>query len=96
MPKNLNSWTELYNLQAGNYIRWVYPLGNLQEQKKESAYGLLLDLKNDDDWLEVSAHVMHVKTGMSFWLSLELLIEIGNLEVLHDGKWSKVPSIWKL
>jgi hypothetical protein len=79
------------NIKVGDYVRWLYPLGYVDLQKRQYSYGLVTDVKDEDLRLD-GCIILLLDSGykQSFWLSLDLLIELGDLEIIKDGEWHKV------
>ena len=78
------------NIKVGDYVRWLYPLGYIDLQKRQYAYGLVIDIKDEEERIDGKI-ILFLDSGYKqvFWLSLDLLIELGNLEMLRNGKWRK-------
>lgn len=80
-------------IKIGDYVRWLYPLGYVDIQMRKFSYGLVMDVTNDEDAQNIDGKiVLLLDSGykQSFWLSLDLLIELGNLELLKNGEWKEV------
>jgi len=79
------------NIKIGDYVRWLYPLGYVNIQKHKCAQGLIIDIKGEDDRIDgLILCVLDCSYNQSFWLSLDLLIDLGQLQVLNNGKWEHI------
>jgi hypothetical protein len=81
------------NIKIGDYVRWLYPLGYIDLQRRNFSYGLVMNVREEEDEQSIDGKiVLLLDSGykQTFWLSLDLLIELGNLELLIDGEWRKV------
>ena len=67
------------NIKVGDYV-----------QKRNYSYGLVTDIKDEEERIDGKI-ILFLDSGYKqvFWLSLDLLIELGNLEMLRNGKWRK-------
>jgi|TARA_R110000824_G_scaffold59304_2_gene159353 hypothetical protein len=80
------------NIKIGDYVRWLYPLGYVDINKRQFSYGLIINQREEgEDYID-GRIVLLLDSGykQSFWLSLDLLIDLGSLEILKDGNWQKV------
>ena len=78
-------------LKIGDYVRWKYPLGYVDNNKKTHSHGLATDMKEEmERWDGKVILLLDTKYKQYFWLSLDLLIELGELEVLQDGDWKRL------
>tara|TARA_Y100001951_G_C11244795_1_gene242707 strand:- start:3 stop:260 length:258 start_codon:yes stop_codon:yes gene_type:complete len=79
------------NIKIGDYVRWLYPLGYVDVQKRNYSYGLVTDIKDEEERIDGKI-ILFLDSGYKqlFWLSLDLLVELGKLEILKDGTWRKV------
>jgi len=81
------------SIKIGDYVRWLYPLGYIDLQRRNFSYGLVMNISEEEDEQSIDGKiVLLLDSGykQTFWLSLDLLIELGNLELLIDGEWEKV------
>ena len=81
------------SIKIGDYVRWLYPLGYIDLQRRNFSYGLVMNVREEEDEQSIDGKiVLLLDSGykQTFWLSLDLLIELGNLELLIDGEWEKV------
>ena len=81
------------SIKIGDYVRWLYPLGYVDIQRRNFSYGLVMNVREEEDEQSIDGKiVLLLDSGykQTFWLSLDLLIELGNLELLIDGEWRKV------
>lgn len=81
------------SIKIGDYVRWLYPLGYVDLQRRNFSYGLVMNVREEEDELSIDGKiVLLLDSGykQTFWLSLDLLIELGNLELLINGEWRKV------
>ena len=81
------------SIKIGDYVRWLYPLGYVDLQRRNFSYGLVMNVREEEDEQSIDGKiVLLLDSGykQTFWLSLDLLIELGNLELLIDGEWRKV------
>ena len=81
---------ENINIAIGDYLRWLYPLGYIDKSTRKFSHGLVMDIKNEDDLDGRIALLLDSGYKQTFWLSIELLIELGDAEILTDGKWQKL------
>ena len=80
-------------LQIGDYIRWLYPLGYVDAQRRNYTHGLITEIKYDDEIVDgQTLRIVETRTNKSFWLSTDLLISYGSAEVLRNGKWINPPG----
>ena len=80
-------------LQIGDYIRWLYPLGLVDAQRRNYTHGLITEIKYDDEIVDgQTLKIVETRTNKSFWLSTDLLISYGSAEVLRNGKWINPPG----
>ena len=79
------------NIKVGDYVRWLYPLGYIDLQKRNYSYGLVTNIKEEEERIDGKI-ILFLDSGYKqlFWLSLDLLVDLGRLEKLKDGTWSKV------
>mgnify|MGYP003114264650 CR=1 FL=1 len=79
------------NIKIGDYVRWLYPLGYVDVQQRKYSYGLITDIKDEKERIDGRV-VLLLDSGYRqfFWLSLDLLIELGSLQIIKDGKWRQV------
>ena len=80
------------NIKIGDYVRWLYPLGYVDVNKRQFSYGLIINQRDEgEDYID-GRNILLLDSGykQSFWLSLDLLIDLGSLEILKDGNWQKV------
>ena len=75
------------NIKIGDYVRWLYPLGYVDVQQRKYSYGLITDIKDEKERIDGRV-VLLLDSGYRqfFWLSLDLLIELGSLQIIKDGK----------
>ena len=81
------------SIKIGDYVRWLYPLGYVDIQRRNFSYGLVMNVREEEDEQSIDGKiVLLLDSGykQTFWLSLDLLIELGNLELLVNGEWRKV------
>tara|TARA_S200002703_G_scaffold122766_2_gene108713 strand:- start:999 stop:1262 length:264 start_codon:yes stop_codon:yes gene_type:complete len=81
------------SIKIGDYVRWLYPLGYIDLQRRNFSYGLVMNVREEEDEQSIDGKiVLLLDSGykQTFWLSLDLLIELGNLELLVNGEWRKV------
>ena len=81
------------SIKIGDYVRWLYPLGYVDLQRRNFSYGLVMNVREEEDEQSIDGKiVLLLDSGykQTFWLSLDLLIELGNLELLINGEWEKV------
>jgi len=79
-------------VEIGDYLRWLYPLGYIDQSARKFSHGLVMDIKNEDDLDGRIALLLDSGYKQTFWLSIELLIELGDAEILRDGKWQKLQQ----
>ena len=79
------------NIKVGDYVRWLYPLGYIDIQERNYSYGLVTRIKEEEERLDGKI-ILFLDSGYKqlFWLSLDLLVDLGKLEILQDGTWNKV------
>ena len=79
------------NIKIGDYVRWLYPLGYVDIQKRNYSYGLITNIKDEEERIDGKI-ILFLDSGYKqlFWLSLDLLVELGKLEILKNGTWRKV------
>jgi len=78
-------------IKIGDYVRWKYPLGYVDNREKTHSHGLITDMRDDSErWDGKVVLLLDTKYKQSFWLSLDLLIELGELEVLRNGDWARI------
>ena len=78
------------NIEVGDYIRWLYPLGYISPKARRFSYGLVIDIRDEDSLYGSVALLLDSGYNHTFWLSVELLIELGDAETLKDGEWQKL------
>jgi len=78
------------NIKVGDYIRWLYPLGYISPKARRFSYGLVMSIREEEDMDGYIALLLDSGYKQTFWLSIELLIELGNAETLKDGEWQKL------
>jgi len=80
------------NIKIGDYVRWLYPLGYIDIKKRQLSYGLIINQRDEGEDHIDGRVILLLDSGykQSFWLSLDLLIDLGSLEMLKDGDWQKV------
>jgi len=80
------------NIKIGDYVRWLYPLGYVDIKKRQFSYGLIINQRDEGEDRIDGRVILLLDSGykQSFWLSLDLLIDLGSLEMLKDGDWQKV------
>jgi len=78
------------NINIGDYLRWLYPLGYIDESARKFSYGLVMDIKEEDSLDGKIALLLDAGYKQTFWLSIELLIELGDAEILKDGEWQRL------
>ena len=37
------------NIKLGDYVRWLYPLGYVNPKARRFSYGLVMDIREEDD-----------------------------------------------
>ena len=79
------------NIKIGDYVRWLYPLGYQDIKQRNYSYGLVTNIKDEAERIDGKI-ILFLDSGYKqlFWLSLDLLVELGKLEILKNGTWSKV------
>jgi hypothetical protein len=79
------------NIKIGDYVRWLYPLGYQDIKKRNYSYGLVTNIKDEEERIDGKI-ILFLDSGYKqlFWLSLDLLIDLGKLEILKDGTWREV------
>ena len=78
------------NIKLGDYVRWLYPLGYVNPKARRFSYGLVMDIREEDDMDGQIALLLDSGYKQTFWLSIELLIELGDAEILKNGEWQKL------
>tara|TARA_Y100001963_G_scaffold77416_1_gene107287 strand:- start:274 stop:528 length:255 start_codon:yes stop_codon:yes gene_type:complete len=78
------------NIKVGDYMRWLYPLGYIDQSARKFSYGLVMEIKEEDSLDGKIALLLDTGYKQTFWLSIELLIELGDAEILRDGKWKRL------
>ena len=79
------------NIKIGDYVRWLYPLGYQDIKKRNYSYGLVTNIKDEEERIDGKI-ILFLDSGYKqlFWLSLDLLVDLGKLEILKDGTWREV------
>ena len=78
------------NIKIGDYMRWLYPLGYIDKSARKFSYGLVMEIKEEDYLDGRIALLLDSGYKQTFWLSVELLIELGDAEILRDGDWQRL------
>lgn len=78
------------SVNVGDYVRWLYPLGYEDVQSKQFSYGLVMDIKMEENYDGKIILLLDSGYRQSFWLSLDLLVELGSMEVARNGHWKRV------
>ena len=78
------------NIKVGDYLRWLYPLGYVDMRARKFSYGLVMEIKEEDTLDGKIALLLDAGYKQTFWLSIELLIELGDAEILRDGVWERL------
>ena len=78
------------NINIGSYLRWLYPLGYIDKSARKFSYGLVMDIKEEESLDGKIALLLDTGYKQTFWLSIELLIELGDAEILKDGDWQRL------
>jgi hypothetical protein len=78
------------DIAIGDYLRWLYPLGYIDHGSRKYSYGLVMDVKDELDLDGKIALLLDAGYKQTFWLSIELLIELGDAEILKDGRWQRL------
>ena len=78
------------NIKIGDYMRWLYPLGYIDKSSRKFSYGLVMEIKEEDSLDGRIALLLDSGYKQTFWLSIELLIELGDAEILRDGYWQRL------
>ena len=78
------------NIKIGDYMRWLYPLGYIDKSARKFSYGLVMEIKEEDSLDGRIALLLDSGYKQTFWLSVELLIELGDEEILRDGDWQRL------
>ena len=78
------------NIKVGDYVRWLYPLGYVYMKARRFSYGLVMNIREEEDLDGTVALLLDTGYKQTFWLSIELLIELGDAEILRDGKWQRL------
>ena len=81
---------ENIDITIGDYLRWLYPLVYIDQSARKFSYGLVMDVKNEEDLDGRIALLLDTGYKQTFWLSIELLIELGDAEILKDGRWQRL------
>ena len=71
-------------------MRWLYPLGYIDKSARKFSYGLVMEIKEEDSLDGRIALLLDSGYKQTFWLSGELLIELGDAEILRDGDWQRL------
>ena len=71
-------------------MRWLYPLGYVDQSARKFSYGLVMEIKEEDTLDGKIALLLDTGYKQTFWLSIELLIELGDAEILKDGDWQRL------
>jgi hypothetical protein len=79
------------NIKIGDYVRWLYPLGYQDIKQRNYSYGLVTNIQDEEERIDGKI-ILFLDSGYKqlFWLSLDLLVDLGKLEILKDGTWRKV------
>ncbi len=79
------------NIKIGDYVRWLYPLGYQDIKQRNYSYGLVTNIQDEEERIDGKI-ILFLESGYKqlFWLSLDLLVDLGKLEILKDGTWRKV------
>ena len=78
------------NIKVGDYLRWLYPLGYMDMKARKFSHGLVMEIKEEDTLDGKIVLLFDAGYKQTFWLSIELLIELGDAEILRDGVWQKL------
>ena len=78
------------NIKVGDYIRWLYPLGYVSMRARRFSYGLVMEIREEETLDGTVALLLDSGYKQTFWLSVELLIELGDAETLKDGEWQRL------
>tara|TARA_R100000664_G_C2691854_1_gene95656 strand:+ start:95 stop:346 length:252 start_codon:yes stop_codon:yes gene_type:complete len=78
------------SIKVGDYIRWLYPLGYVDIKARRFSYGLVINIREEEDLDGTVALLLDSGYKQTFWLSVELLIELGDAEILKNGHWQKL------
>ena len=78
------------NIKVGDYLRWLYPLGYVDMKARKFSHGLVMEIKEEDTLDGKIALLLDTGYKQTFWLSIELLIELGDAEILKDGDWQRL------
>ena len=82
------------SVQVGDMLRWLRPLGNLPNKQKEKVHGIIVSIDYDDESEVPSCSIKVMElNGRTLLLPLDLLVEVGHLEVQRDGVWEPVAPI---
>ena len=57
---------------------------------RKFSYGLVMEIKEEDTLDGKIALLLDAGYKQTFWLSIELLIELGDAEILRDGVWERL------
>ena len=87
--KNIGKTISINNIRAGDYVRWLKPMGNATD--REYVYGLVLDsiISGAEHGAEPSLKILDNKdpAGRGIWLPIRLLVEAGSLQISRDSNW---------
>ena len=74
------------NIKIGDYVRWLYPLGYQDIKQRNYSYGLVTNIQDEEERIDGKI-ILFLDSGYKqlFWLSLDLLVDLGKLEILKDG-----------
>ena len=82
------------SVQVGDMLRWLRPLGNLPNKPKEKVHGIIVSIDYDEESEVPSCSIKVMElNGRTLLLPLDLLVEVGHLEVQRDGEWEPVAPI---
>ena len=65
-------------------------MGYEDVQRRQYSYGLVMDVKMEERLDGKIILLLDSGYQQSFWLSLDLLTELGSLEIVKDGCWQRV------
>jgi len=54
------------------------------------SYGLVMEIREEETLDGTVALLLDSGYKQTFWLSIELLIELGDAETLKDGEWQRL------
>ena len=57
---------------------------------RKFSHGLVMEIKEEDTLDGKIVLLLDDGYKQTFWLSIELLIELGDAEILRDGVWQKL------